>query len=366
MTAHSIRGASSAHRWTQCAGSIRMSEDMPEQTSIFAAEGTLYHEQMEQMLLKGEVEHNPDVTAEMLEAVSQSLEYLDHCGLTADRCDHFGVEEQVSYSYWVKDGFGTSDVIAIKDGTMHIADFKYGQGVKVSAQDNLQLKLYALGAYYKYHKQYDIKDFELHIIQPRMVHFESAWVTHKELRDFAEWIKERAIATLDPDAPLSPSEAACRWCKAKATCPALHQHTQELIASDFDSMELPSPDSLTPKQLRQVLEGKKLVEGWLNAVEEYVTNELSAGREFLGYKLVEGRSIRKWKDGASDVLQTELGEDAFEKKLIGVTAAEKMLGKKRFNELGLTHKPMGKPVLAKSEDKRPALGSAVNDFDEIA
>lgn len=356
---HSVRGASGAHRWANCAGSIRMEANIPDQESLFAQEGSRYHEAMEELVLKGAITAKPNdefMNEEMLLACAHSLDYLESQGLTKEKCEKFEVEKGVDYSFYVPDGRGTSDVLALKGSTLHVVDYKYGMGLVVPAENNIQMQLYALGAYLEWYKEFPhIAQITMHIVQPRKDHYDRWTITKGKLGEFADWIRERAAATLEPDAPLTPSITACRFCKAKATCPALYEQTQEAVVSQFPDLDLPEVKTLTNDQLRFALQNKTLIESWLKGIEQYVEGELHAGREFEGYKLVEGRSVRKWRDDAEQKMEQELGDAAFTRKLLGITEIEKMIGKKRFSALELTTKPAGKPVVVPVTDKRPAL-----------
>jgi hypothetical protein len=180
------------------------------------------------------------------------------------------------------------------------------------------------------------------------------------------WVSDQAQIIEEGDAPRSPSEKACQWCKAKATCPALKSYTEKVILSGFDELDSPNADTLTDQQLRLALESKKLIVSWLDSVESLVNERLQKGEAFEGFKLVAGRSLRKWADekDAESNLTSLLGDDAYERKLLTPAKAEKALGKAKAKKIqGLIIKPEGKPTLAPESDKRKSVSISVDDFD---
>jgi len=256
-------------------------------------------------------------------------------------------------------GFVCAGAIIVRGSTLHICDLKYGMGVRVDAEENPQGMLYALGAYLLTELVYDIDRVQIHIIQPRIDHISQWEISIPDLLRWAEWVKQRAEETLAADAPRVPGEKQCRFCKAKASCAALKKLTEDIIMSDFDDLDnQPKADTLTDDQMRKVLDAKPLVEAWLSAVETLVKDRLTRGETFPGYKMVEGKSNRKWADDslAAESLIYLIGVDAaYTQKLISPAQAEKVLGKKRAGEIaGLITKPIGAPTLAPESDKRRA------------
>jgi hypothetical protein len=229
--------------------------------------------------------------------------------------------------------------------------------------------LYALGAWSELEMLQDVETFILHIVQPRLDHIDTWEISLADLLKWGEWVKERAALALSEDAPRVPGEAQCRWCLAQATCQALYDYTAKLIGVEFDDVEaLESPGTMSERQLREVLEAAPMVRAWLSAVEDHVFALLNDGAEFKGYKLVEGRSLRKWADErkAEEVLIDALGDAAYEVQLLSPAKAEKALGKKRKGILDdLITKPNGKPTLAPENDKRPAIHSVLDQFQTI-
>lgn len=375
MSAHAKLSASGSERWMRCPGSVKATEKITDKGSIFAAEGTAAHALAEHCLLNsvsssnciGQVFEGFTVDNYMAEYVQQYVDYVRQFS-----GQHF-YEVRVDFSPWVPDGFGTSDVIIIDGSTLRIIDLKYGQGVEVYADNNTQAQLYALGALNDFGDFAEIDKIEIAIVQPRRDHI-SEWSTTKDdLLLFGEKVKASAREALKPDAKRQPGEKQCQWCSAKAVCPALKQYTEQTILTAFDDISpaaLPPVDSLSDEQLTQALDAKKLISGWLEAVEQHVTDKLNNGEPFNGYKLVEGRSIRQWADEAKaeqTLLQLADADSLYKKSFISVAQAEKLLGKKNAAAMAdLVVKPSGKPTLAKADDPRPAIGAALDDFSACA
>jgi hypothetical protein len=370
MVAHAKLSASGAHRWMSCPGSVAAEGELPNRGSAFAKEGSAAHELAEIVLNKGGsafdwegkplIEHNtviPD--REMVGAVQEYVDYLGN--LKGDRL----YEVRVDFSPWVPDGFGTSDAIVIDGDTMHVVDLKYGKGVKVDAERNPQAMLYALGAINEFGFIYGAKRIFCHIHQPRIDHV-SVWeISVDDLMAWGEEVKILAETALSADAKRSPGEKQCRFCAAKAVCPALLKLTEETIGVELASMaDLAAPTRLTGAQLSLVLTHRALINGWMESVEQLVTERLANGDAFPGWKLVEGRSLRQWSDEgeAERLLVAELGDNAHERKLISPAKAEKALGKKRAALVAdVVVKPPGKPTLAPESDPRPPFGVVTAD-----
>lgn len=368
MIAHAKLGASNAHRWLACPGSVNAEEGIPNTSSPFAEEGTAAHELAELALRTGTAALDAFDNQEMAEFVRVYVDYVNQIAVDADA---FEIETRVSYEEWVPGGFGTSDAMIVKGDTLHICDLKYGMGVRVEAEDNPQGMLYALGAWQMVELAFDIKRVMIHIIQPRLDHIIRWEVSVPVLLRWAEWVKQRAEETLAEDAPRVPGEKQCRFCRAKGSCAALQKMTQDVILADFDDLEnIPKANTLTDDQMRRALEAKPLIEAWLGAVEGLVKERLSNGEGFPGYKLVEGKSNRQWADDsvAAKVLADLIGINAaYTQKLISPTQAEKVLGKKRADEIAdLITKPTGAPTLAHETDKRPAINISADDFSVCA
>lgn len=371
---HAKLSASSSAKWLNCPGSIKAEEGLKDKGSFFAHEGTCAHAIAEMVLsddvniesLIGSEIEGFKVDAEMVEHVSGYINYVKSFS-----GEHL-YEQRVDFSNLVPEGFGTSDAIIIDEFNKlcRIIDLKYGRGVAVDAENNTQGMLYALGVLNDYGHLYDIETIEIHIYQPRVGNF-SVWeITVNDLTAWGEWVSERAKLALSDNAPLNPGDKQCQWCKAKATCRALSDYTQKILSSEFEDLDDIEPaDKLELDRLKLVLDNKKLIESYLKAVEEHVSGLLFNGDEVPGYKLVAGRSLRKWVD--AETAETELfnlvGDDAFEKKLLTPAKAEKLVGSKRKGEIAhLIIKPEGAPTLAPESDKRKSWNKVeINDFESL-
>lgn len=374
MATHARLSASSASKWLNCPGSIQAEENIVEKPSKFAMEGTSAHSLAELCLVNNREaksylnqiipETGWKVDDEMAEYVQNYIDYVE--SIKGNRM----VEVRVDFSTWVPDGFGTSDIITIDNNTLHIIDLKYGQGIRVDADDNSQLKLYALGAIADFGYLYDIEIITLHIMQPRLDHISVFEISVTDLLAWGDYVKTRAAMCDIPNAPRVAGESQCRWCKAKPNCPELMRLTESALVADFTDISVTpkSPDKLSLRDLRFALDNKKLIISWLDSVEEVVFERLSAGEDFAGYKLVHGRSSRSWADlqVATSVLVEELGDAAYSApKLITAPQAEKALGKKKVGLLeGLITKHEGKPTMVPESDNRPEINSGdISDFD---
>lgn len=374
--AHAKLGASSSARWLTCPASVRMQEGEKDTTSAAAAEGTAAHALAEESLRSGNCpsnfigEHFEGFEVDDLMAYNVS-QYFDYVMDIAHNCDDLMIEQRLSYSNWVPKGFGTADAIVIEDGTAHIIDLKYGKGIAVYAEENTQGQLYALGVLQEYEWLHDIDRFIIHIVQPRLSNYSEWAISKEDLLKFGAYAKERAELALRDDAPFGPSAKACQWCKAQARCEALARHNVEVIGADFDDLdniEPPCAGKMTNEQLAQLLPNIDLINGWLKALQEKALEEALSG-QMPGYKAVAGRSIRKWGDEAAAekfLRQTRKlkVDQAYTKKLISPTQAEKIIGKKDQKLQALIVKPEGKPTLAPADDKRPAINAA-DDFENV-
>lgn len=370
MTQHAKLSASASHRWLNCPGSVKASEGIKERGSNFAAdEGSAAHELSEIALNDGKSDCSyligetlPDnnaftVTPEMARYVNEYLQLIRTIG------GEQWYERRVDFSAWVPEGFGTSDCIAYKDGTLYVVDLKYGKGLAVDAYENTQGILYALGAYAEMEFSHDIKSVKIIIAQPRRESITEWEISVSELLKRGEWIEQRAQLALSDNAPKEPSEKACQWCPARAQCSTMLEKAHALIAKDFDAA--PSPDKLPDERISEVLRAKKMIQGWLDAVEDYA-REKAETDGFPGFKLVAGRGSRDWSDEveAQKELSKLLGNDAFERKLLTVAKAEKLLDKAQRETLApIVVKRQGAPTLVLESDPRPPIDVKASDFD---
>lgn len=369
MTAHAKLSASGAHRWMACPGSVKAEEGLPDRSSSFAEEGTLAHEIVEKALRLG---FNCDTICDrpdLAHIAEPAQVYVDYVRALPGK--HRFVETRVDFSEWVPGGFGTADSIVIDEdtATLHIADLKFGKGVRVDAERNPQAMLYALGAYSMFSFLHEVERVKIAIVQPRIDNISEWEVSVEDLLKWGEIARTAAEETANPKAKRVPGEKQCRFCKAKATCPALMRMTEQTLLMDFEAHDDPvAPNKLTDEQLAAALAARPVIEAWLNAVETLVKQRLSTGEAFPGYKLVEGRSNRTWIDeeNVAKELERLLGENAYTRKMISPTQAEKLLGKKNKGVIEpFVIKPRGAAALAPENDPRPPIDVSASDFDEF-
>ena len=366
--AHALLSASSAHRWLNCTPSPLLEAQHPDPETEAAAEGTAAHELAEHKLhlLYGDQPttrpestwHNEDMddyTDDYADRVMAELAAAQETNPAA----FLAIEQRLDFSHIVPDGFGTGDAIIVAEPTMTIVDLKYGKGVKVDAHGNPQMRLYALGALHQFGMIYDIQTVRMVIFQPRIGNISVDEVTVPELTQWAnEVVKPTAAKAMKGEGELVAGEW-CGFCRHAAQCPALARHyLQPLPKTAQETPAAPDPATLTEIQIAEIVTWAGDIKKWLSKVESYALDQANQGHTYPGLKVVEGRSVRRYTDETAVAEAVEkLGEDPWEKKLLGITAMTKLLGKKRFNDtLGnLVHKPQGKPTLVPESDKRPAL-----------
>lgn len=371
---HATLSASGAHRWAHCTGSRKAEDGLADKRSVFADEGSAAHELCEICLERNDspfnwvgdklIEYNEHtVDQEMAESVQMYLDYV--YSVKGARM----VEVQVDFSEWVPEGFGTSDCLITSDDSLHVVDFKYGKGKQVYAENNLQGVLYALGAYAMCSDIFEIKTVTIVIVQPRLDHIDEWTLPVEELLKIGAWLADRAEEAMTDDAPRSPGESQCQFCKAKATCPALKKMTEDTVIALFDDEA--TPDKLSDADLGKALENAKLIKAWLDAVEAHVKERLNAGEPFPGYKLVAGRTSRDWADDESVIANRLLEnfdverDDLYESKFLTPAKAEKLVGKRKKELAELISSSTGAPTLVPESDKRPAVNVSAADFDEV-
>lgn len=372
MAKHALLSASGAHRWLECTPSAQLELQFPQSTSEYAEEGTAAHELCELTarywlgeISEAEYENQRDelakgkyYNAEMQECANDYAKFVaEKTAAARETCeDAFtALEVRVDFSKYVKDGFGTGDCIIVSDNILEIIDFKYGKGVRVEAAGNPQMKLYALGAYLEYNTLFDIDSVRMTIFQPRLSGVQSSdEITVKELLEWAEkYVKPRAKLAYKGEGEFAPSEEVCKFCRAKAQCKARADKNLKL----FD--EAPDVLLLTPEDAGKILEQAGDIQSWLADLESLVSFTLLAGQPVEGWKMVEGRSNRRFADELKvvDAMKAAGYDESllYERKLITLTQMEKDFGKKAVAEtLGeLIVKPQGKPTLAPAKDKRP-------------
>lgn len=383
--AHALLGASSSHRWLECTPSAIAETRYPDAGSDFAREGSLAHAMCARTLKKQLDRPHEDEDAEIAELSRQYYEpemeehvagYVDFVTSrfeqTKERARRIGdlqpeimVEQRLDFSRWVPDGFGTGDCVIAGGGMVEVIDFKYGKGVAVEAADNPQMKLYALGAMEMFDYLFDIDIVMMTIYQPRIGNISTWSISASELRRWADEELRPLALLASKGKGIRNSGEWCRFCKAKGDCP-------KLAAESIDTFELNSDaDTLTPEEFSRILPRLDTISDWVNAVKERSLSLAMEGTAIPGYKVVEGRSIRKITDPEKllEVL-TENGvaaEDILKpRELVTLTTLEKVVGKKKLKELseGCISKPPGKPTLVPDGDKRKAMDSS-SDFDQV-
>ena len=372
MAKHAVLSASSSERWLNCPPSARLCEAYEDKGSDYAAEGTDAHTLCEYRLKQAlgipaedPIENLSWYNEEMEECAAGYAAYVVELLETAKQtCSDpvVMIEQRVDFSRWVQEGFGTADCILIADGVLNIVDYKHGKGVEVSAEGNTQLSLYSLGALEIFDGIYDIDRVCVHIFQPRKSNVVSSMMDKADLYQWADTeLTEKAQLAYEGQGSFSCGEW-CRFCKAKAECRERAEANLALARYEFQS-----PALLDDEEIADILGKVDALTAWASDVKEYALQQAISGKEWTGWKLVEGRSNRKYTSEATVATTVEgAGFDPYERKVLGVTAMQKMLGKTRFEELLAPYieKPQGKPTLVPESDKRPAMNTAKNDFME--
>ena len=380
-SAHALLSPSAAHRWLNCTAAPRLEAGQPDSGSDYAREGTLAHAYC--------AKHLKTFLGQSTAAEDKEIaEYFDqyHTGEMDEYTDTYRtivlerfnaarahtpdaqllVEVRLDFSKWVPDAFGTGDAAIIADGILDIIDFKYGKGVRVEAQDNPQMKIYALGAYEAYSFEYNIQRVRMTIVQPRLDNLSCDEMSVEDLLTWADKeLAPKARLAYAGDGPQTPGDW-CQFCKVKSSCRALANQCTQMAADYADKI-------LTAKELAiEILPKLATVKTWLAGIEDYALEQALAGVKLPGWKVVEGRSNRKITDPAK--VATTLSNEGYKEEqiykpmeLVSLTELEKLTGKKRFAELcgEYIEKPQGKPTLAPESDKRPAFNSASEDFKDI-
>lgn len=383
---HALLSASSAHRWLACTPSAKLEEQFPDTTSEAAREGTLAHELAELKLRSyfyttdfGKRKLNAAIKKlqkeelwqeEMMGYTDLYLDYIKTVALADRTRGTAEIEKRVDFGQWVPGGFGTADCLLLKGMQLHVIDFKYGKGVPVSAENNPQMMLYALGARDLYSLLYHFEEFHLHIIQPRIDNV-SEWVcTEEELLAFGAYAKERAALAIEGAGEFCPGERQCRFCRAKATCRA---RSEENVRLAFSPDKGKLPPLISSEDAGRYLSLGEDVKKWLEDLKEWALGECLAGREVPGWKAVEGRGSRDWTDmdAAFDKLtKSGIAEEAmlYERKPLTLAQVEKLVGKKDFQEAvgEFVVKNPGKPALVKESDKREAITNKVTAAEAFA
>ena len=379
--AHALLGPSSAARWIACPPSVKLCEQFEDVESEYAKEGSLAHEIAE---LKVRKLIDPGLTSRKFTAAMKKLKdkelYREEMqGYTDEYVEfiqeqmyshlvtpHIAVEQRVDFSQYVPDGFGTADCILIANDTLHIIDFKYGKGVPVSVENNAQLLLYALGAYLAYEMIFPIEHIKMSIVQPRLAIIDTWECSLNYLLSFAKIAQEKATMALKGEGDFNCGEH-CKFCKAKAVC-----RERANANLEFAKYEFKAADQLTLEEIGQILEKAKDLAKWADDLKDYALSESLKGNEVPGWKAVNGRGSRSFKntDEAIKVLvDNGIAEELlFERKYLTLAQIEKTVGKKEFNNLvgDLIVMNVGKPTLVEISDKREAITNRIKAEDEFS
>lgn len=384
---HAVLSASGAHRWLECTPSARLEELFPPETSEYAEEGTVAHSLAEIAALYRTDQISLDQYNERLTQIKKNkwctLDMIEDCWAYADLVyekwnrlkEETGdatalIETRVNFQKWVPGGFGTADCIILADGQLEVIDFKYGKGKRVNAYRNPQMRLYTLGAYGMHGMIYEVEHITMTIFQPRITNgVSSEEITIDELLNWGEtYVKPRAKLAYDGEGEFHPSADTCRFCRAKATCRARAEENMKAFSDGPDVF------LLTVEEAGALLEKAGDIEAWLGDLKKYVEGSLMEGVKVPGWKLVEGRSVRRYADTAA-VVKAMIGAGYDEallykpKELITLTQMEKDFGKKNVAEVlgDLIIKPAGAPTIAPESDNRPEYNpteAIINKFEE--
>ena len=379
--AHALLGPSSASRWMACPPSVRLCEQFEDVESEYAKEGSLAHEIAE---LKVKKLIDPGLTPrkftsamkklkdkelyqeEMQGYTDEYVEFIQEQMYSYETTPHISVEQKVDFSQYVPGGFGTADCILISNDTLHVIDFKYGKGVPVSVENNAQLLLYALGAYLAYEMIFPIEHIKMSIVQPRLTGIDTWECSLDYLLDFAKKAQEKAVMALNSEGDFNCGEH-CKFCKAKATCKARANANLELAKYEFKSVDL-----LTLEEIGEILQKAHDLDTWVKELEKYALAESLKGNNVPGWKAVNGKGSRNFKntDDAIKVLKENgIAEELlYERKYLTLAQMEKVIGKKDFNNLvgDLIVMNAGKPTLVEVSDKREAITNRIKAEDEFS
>jgi len=375
MGNHAILSASSSHRWLHCLPSARLELEFDNTSGTAADEGSSAHALSEHKLKKAlHIRSKRPISDydsdEMEECTDAYVDFvMEQVELAKQICNDpiVLIEQRLDFSCYVPDGFGTGDSLIISDDRLHIVDFKYVMGVLVDAVDNPQMKLYALGALDIYDSLYDINEVSITIFQPRRENVSTWTVTVDELKVWAEEeLKPKAVKAYNGEGEYIPGEW-CTFCRAAVRCRARAEEKLRLAQTEFKM-----PPLLTDNEIEEILFILPDLTKWANEITAYATDAaVNHGKEWNGFKVVEGRSVRKYKDenAIAEKAVASGFKDIYRKSLIPMTEMQKLMGKTKFEEIlgDLNYKPPGKLTLVPNSDKRPAMNvaDAKNEFNEI-
>lgn len=373
MREHALLGASNAHRWTRCPASARLEELINDTDTAYAKEGTQAHK-LAEMVLTGKTPRQDleNVPNEINDAVLAYVGYVENLYKELKEKDMNAVKEhevKVNFAKYVPEGFGTADTVLISEGVMHVIDFKYGQGVKVNAPSNDQLRCYAIGALEEYDYIFDIKTVVVHIIQPRLDNYSTEIINAEDLKDWAKALKKLAEVAFSGNGEAYPGDH-CQFCKVRSLCKARANRLNELTEVGADFKLLSDEDIV---KLWPMLDD---TEKFIKNIKQYVLDEMLKGHKINGLKLIEGRSLSRYANElavSKALIDNGYDEPLFTKKsLIGLTEMKKLLGAKKYRELlegnGLIIKPQGAPKVALADDpgKEYVLDVTDDEFEVLA
>ena len=371
MGQHAILSASASKRWMNCTPSALLEKQFADEESIYAAEGTAAHalaeHKLKRFLKKRSKRPVSDYDCDEMEEctddyVSFAMEQIEKA---KQSCSDpvVMIEQRLDFSRWVPEGFGTGDLVIVADDTLYIVDLKYGKGIAVSAEWNPQMLLYSLGALELFDSLYDIEKVNMTIHQPRLENVSTFEIT---VHDLMEWAEQELMPKAEIAAKGEGEFAVgdwCRFCKAKNTCRARAEEYLRLA-----QMEFKPPELLSEEEIAEVLKVADELAKWSADVYAYAQDEaITHGRVWNGFKLVEGRSNRKYvnEEEVADAAKAAGYEDIYKKSLIGITEMEKLMGKKDFQKIlgSPVYKPQGKITLVPESDKRPPIQTETAEAD---
>lgn len=370
---HSPLSPSSAFRWIKCTPSAKLNAALPDSTSEYALQGTAAHTlceyKLQKLLGKDAKDPTENLTyfdAEMADCTDSYQQYVSE---RIEKAKQFCkdpivlVEQKLDFSKWVPQGFGTGDCVIVADNVLTVIDFKYGVGVLVEAEQNPQMMCYALGALALFDSIYDIENVVMTIFQPRRDNISTYELSKKELLQWADEILSPAAQLAAKGEGEFKAGKHCRFCKVKATCRKRAEYNLELARYDFEM-----PANLEDTEIEVILSKADELAAWCSDIKEYAFQQALNGKQWNGWKLVKGRSVRKYinEDAVAETVKNA-GYDPYEHKVLGITAMTRMLGKTKFENLlsSFIEKPTGKPALVPKSDKRPSIDKAVQAADDF-
>lgn len=361
MSKHSLFSASSSERWINCPASVKKEQLYENVPSSYAEEGTLAHslsevcfrDNVKAKSYVGKKIDDKEIDEEMAYHVQKYVDYVQSF-IKRDQHKIVGLETQVEYSDYVKDGFGTVDcfVADIFSGVCHIFDLKYGKGVRVSAEKNTQLQLYALGVLQKYSVFFEFSEFVLHIIQPRVTDGFSKWkISTEDLIKFGKYVQEKSEEALGDNPIFNPGDKQCKFCRHKENCKDLKEYTIGRMFQVIDKDD----DEISLDERIDILNRTSLIDDFLRSNSSHLLNRAKLGSKINGYKLVEKRTVRTYTDYANGILEPILGDRLYEKKRIPISKVERLVSYEILKHV--VHKPKGELTLVKDTDRRSEADS---------